>query len=624
MRGLIFISLACSLVFSSLHAQPASEPLTDRQIDNMVAFVRLVGYVRYFYPGEAAAATDWDDFTAQQVALVQEAASSEDLVKVLSNLFVPLAPLIQVFPSNQNHNVIDNVRAIPENATSVTLWVHVPLAEVRQRGYDMLPGDRLQVPIGTPTVPYADDLYLAPLNKQADLAVPHPQSPYRVDLGGGVSVAIPLAVYSNASGTLPRESTPEPPPANSPEPSARSVRLAAVAKLWNVIQHFFVYWDVIETDWEQVLRNALTEAAASSEEDFLTVLQHMMASIHDGHSFTTAGSIPGPEPYALPLTWDVAEGQLIVTTLLNDSAPLAVGDVITAINHVPTMQAIASRCETISPSGGYGLFHTLLTFSSGKRDQTITLEIKPYSGAAHYSLTLPYSYPIPQTVVPIDLRRENRPPAAFWLTNEVAYLDMTRLTLGEFNRLLPRLVAATGIIIDMRGYPDPSENVTISLLSHLTATPLESPPFFIPIVTQPDHHDITFVDVTTTWVTPEAPLLTENIAWLINGNGTASYAESLMGIVEGYQLGTIVGTPSAGANGNAVALQLPGGYRTQWTGLRVTKFDGSPLFTVGITPDIPVERTQAGIAAGRDELLEQAFTAISGQPITTMQPWESN
>ncbi|MBL8165925.1 MAG: hypothetical protein JNJ61_28325 [Anaerolineae bacterium] len=56
----------------------------------------------------------------------------------------------------------------------------------------------------------------------------------------------------------------------------------------------------------------------------------------------------------------------------------------------------------------------------------------------------------------------------------------------------------------------------------------------------------------------------------------------------------------------------------------MTKFDGSPLFTVGITPDILVERTLAGVAAGRDELLERAFEFVSGQPANTMQYREAD
>jgi C-terminal processing protease CtpA/Prc len=84
-----------------------------------------------------------------------------------------------------------------------------------------------------------------------------------------------------------------------------------------------------------------------------------------------------------------------------------------------------------------------------------------------------------------------------------------------------------------------------------------------------------------------------------------------MGIVEAYHLGEIVGEPTAGTNGNVNQVALPGGYSFIFTGMKVLKHDGSPHHLVGILPTIPVHRTLAGIAAGRDELLEAAVNAVS-------------
>ena len=51
-------------------------------------------------------------------------------------------------------------------------------------------------------------------------------------------------------------------------------------------------------------------------------------------------------------------------------------------------------------------------------------------------------------------------------------------------------------------------------------------------------------------------------------------------------------------------------YRVIWTGMRVTKHDGTPHHGVGIHPTVPVERTRDGIAAGQDEVLEQAIDLL--------------
>jgi C-terminal processing protease CtpA/Prc len=90
-----------------------------------------------------------------------------------------------------------------------------------------------------------------------------------------------------------------------------------------------------------------------------------------------------------------------------------------------------------------------------------------------------------------------------------------------------------------------------------------------------------------------------------------SYAESVMGIVEAYRMGEIVGESTAGTNGNVNPLTLPGGYQLGWTGMRVLKHDDTRHHGVGIAPTVPVQRTRAGVAAGRDELLERAIEVVT-------------
>jgi C-terminal processing protease CtpA/Prc len=47
-----------------------------------------------------------------------------------------------------------------------------------------------------------------------------------------------------------------------------------------------------------------------------------------------------------------------------------------------------------------------------------------------------------------------------------------------------------------------------------------------------------------------------------------------------------------------------------FTGMRVVKSDGSRFHLIGIQPTIPVTPTIAGLAAGRDEVLEAALAYV--------------
>ena len=94
------------------------------------------------------------------------------------------------------------------------------------------------------------------------------------------------------------------------------------------------------------------------------------------------------------------------------------------------------------------------------------------------------------------------------------------------------------------------------------------------------------------------------------GPGAISYGESLMGIVETYKLGEIVGETTAGTNGNINPVKLPGGYTAYYTGMKVLKHDESRHHGVGIQPTVPCFRTIKGIAENRDEPLEKAIKII--------------
>ena len=51
-----------------------------------------------------------------------------------------------------------------------------------------------------------------------------------------------------------------------------------------------------------------------------------------------------------------------------------------------------------------------------------------------------------------------------------------------------------------------------------------------------------------------------------------------------------------------------------FTGMRVTKHDGSRHHLIGVQPTVPMARTIAGVRAGKDEVLDAALAWIARQP----------
>src|SRR5262249_33677915 len=84
-----------------VRAEPP-HPLSARGLENLVAFTRLLGYVRHFHPSDEAADTDWNSFAIKAIDEVEAAKNPTDLSQRLESIFRPVAPTIRVFPTAEH------------------------------------------------------------------------------------------------------------------------------------------------------------------------------------------------------------------------------------------------------------------------------------------------------------------------------------------------------------------------------------------------------------------------------------------------------------------------------------------------------------------------------------------
>ncbi|HET9211007.1 MAG TPA: S41 family peptidase [Thermoanaerobaculia bacterium] len=432
---------------------------------------------------------------------------------------------------------------------------------------------------------------------------PKPEEPLVADLGGGVSALVPMALYKDAQGTLPHLAAPAK-AEEGPTPSGndRATRLADVVLAWNVFQHFYPYFDAVQTDWSLELRKALSAAATDADQmAFLSTMRRMVAALHDGHG-SVSGSFQGAWG-RLPLLWDWVEDQLVVTqTAPGGAGGLRPGDVVVSLNGKPAREALAAAEELISgATPQWRRWIAVGKLAQGGPDEAVRIEARHPDGSP-VTVTLTHSS-APYGTGSLE---ETRPGKISELRPGIFYVNIDQVTEDDFKGALDRLAAAKGVIFDLRGYPS---HISPIVLNHLIDHPFTSARWNVPVVTHPDRQGWEWE--TTGWFElPKAPKLQGKIAFITDGRAI-SYAESYMGIVEAYHLGEIVGGPTAGTNGNVNPFVLPGGYRVVWTGMKVLKHDGSRHHGVGIQPTVPAARTIQGVAAGRDELLEKAIEVVS-------------
>ena len=112
-------------------------------------------------------------------------------------------------------------------------------------------------------------------------------------------------------------------------------------------------------------------------------------------------------------------------------------------------------------------------------------------------------------------------------------------------------------------------------------------------------------------LTPQQPHYSGMVAILVD-EVTESQAEYTTMAFRAAPGALVIGSTTAGADGNVSTILLPGGYSSYISGLGVFYPDKRPTQRVGIIPNIVVTPTIEGIRAGRDELIEEAVRQIRG------------
>ena len=391
-----------------------------------------------------------------------------------------------------------------------------------------------------------------------------------------------------------------PPPAGSDD---IDVRLADAVIAWSVFRHFYPYWSDITNDWDARLRPQLAAAhgAASTRQAHVDALRSLVADLNDGHG--SVRDVATPQRMApLPLQFRILANQLVVTASRDSTVP--VGSVITSFDGTPASTRVLMETRLASGTPQWKRTRAEGALQLCRLDVAVKLRIEPPNGTAR-DLTLPCA----RTAVRLA---DARPDSITELEPGIWYVDLTRVLAAQLRPMLQALAKARGVVFDMRGYPT---DAGAAVLPHLMRTPEDTTDrwMHVPRFARPFAEVAGWQDMTWS-LAPTTPLIAGERVFLTDGRAI-SYAESVMGYVRDYKLGTIIGGTTAGANGNIASFNLPGGFSVVFTGMRVSRHDGRTAFhTAGVGADIPLEPTLEGIRAGRDEVLARALNVLRIQP----------
>ncbi len=427
-------------------------------------------------------------------------------------------------------------------------------------------------------------------------------------IGDSLICQLPLVLYSNDKGTYPKSSregfhklqeelnSTQPDEYNLKATNMLSVRLGNIINTYNVFQHFYPYLDVVDIDWDRELEKALVQSYLDkSGNDHYITLEKFTSPLNDGHMYVNYRGIMNI--FTPRITWEWIEDKLVITNVLDDQLALEVGDEVTHIDGKTSKQHFEETHSRISAgTKGWLDYKAKQKSLLGAFNQKMIIRVKGED---------------------IELNRPgtayNEPPRQAMherINENVFYLNLSKIEMDTITQLLPDLVKAKSIICDLRGYP----NRNHMFLCHLLKEDDTSSSWMqVPKIIYPNHKDIFGYEEHGWFLRSKEPYLGDKqIIFLTNGQAI-SYAESYMGFIEGYDLATIIGQPTAGTNGNVNKFDLEGGFSISWTGMKVLKHDGSQHHGIGIIPDIYVSKTIEGLKSDKDETLEKAIELTKGQ-----------
>ena len=400
-------------------------------------------------------------------------------------------------------------------------------------------------------------------------------------------------------------------------------RLLGLFRLWNAVEYYFPYHNLLEKDWVSTLDEFIPRMLAGGEglpdgftpgmlalmggedlQSYAAAITALLVRMNDFHvGFGILGTTYAPVPVM------EAEGKLVVSGTA-EGCPLLPGDVILEVNG-RDVYAFAETLKEYLPYSRDEVYlsrnrvHILSLAGDGKAQLEVSVlregreETFPCTWvSAEEAPSVTYAQP--QEVYEI-------------LEGNIGLVNPALLSTANQYGVMEELRDTDGLVIDLRQYPN--------------LFPKTFPAYFVPESTP------AFIHLKPSQAVPGVYIKTvSNVGCLPEDRerGVYYYDKPAVVLVDEFsQSGSewmawavgkgehvvLMGGNTSGALDGITNLSIPGYFAYQFTAIGAYTDDGGQIQRTGLTPDIPVSRTIQGIREGRDELMEAAVEYIQNQSI---------
>lgn len=415
---------------------------------------------------------------------------------------------------------------------------------------------------------------------------------------------------------------------------SKAMNLLTLAKAWNAVAYLFPYRYVMDQKWDVTLEKMIpifcnVKSRATYEKSILL----LESAIDDTHAksfldqLKTTSEIFNLKFYP-PFVYKIYRDELLVTEFLNDSlakaSNLKVGDLISSINGVKTKEWLKQR-SVLLPASNQSVKNRLVSDNdafafSALASGELKVSVKREGELLDLSLsllerknrivgTIVTDYFTQKSVKDKSVKGYEELPNDVALIRAGYFFEKNLPTEREMMAFSQNLSSKKAIIFDMRKYP-----VAPGLFYYYLPMALGKPAFKFAKYYGVDLSNpgaFTLKNELEVYLSKDIkttmPLYQGKIVILTN-EYTQSMGEWFTMMLRQINSSTVVlGSQTAGADGDTKHLNLPGGYDFVFTGNGIFYPNGTETQRIGILPNVLYQPTPEDLLSKKDMHLEQAL-----------------
>jgi carboxyl-terminal processing protease len=395
-------------------------------------------------------------------------------------------------------------------------------------------------------------------------------------------------------------------------------RIAGLSLFWAEARANFAYFDQVpELDWNRVYLDFLPKVmAAGTTVDYYRVLMQLAPLLMDGHTnIFPPKELVGTFFSRPPLTARLIGDKVVIEAVRSNSLAQRIhpGEEVIAIDgmavHSYAAQNVAPFVSSSTPQDKAVRMYSYQLFS-GDANKRFKLSLRNGAGIEREEIIARTGY---TDIAPASVF------AFRTLSDGIVYFSLDHFdnsaSLQAFERILPQVMQAKALIIDVRNNGGGSTAFANSILSYLTDKPI---PAAQSLVRSDDLYARAMGMRAVMWQAPTKfegaaalphAVFTGKIA-VLTGPKTFSAAEDFLLAFNALKRGITVGETSGGSTGQPLVFMLPGGGSGRICIKRDALPDGSQFVGKGISPTVNVAPSLASLREGRDPVLERAIVEL--------------